>query len=726
MKTLFLFTMLFFMQKLFAQKTILISTKNNCLALEVDKDSAVLQTYFGKKLQSDSEYININALNKFSIGNDFLYNRREAYVASGSLNLLEPALSVTQANGDKSTVLKYISHQQKQLDENRTLTSIVCEDPVYKLQVILYYQTYKNEDIIEQWVSIKNNDKRAIVLNKFASANLTLQAKCFYLKEHPSSYGAEMNSEEQKISSGIITLDSKLGTRTNLLMSSSFMVSLDKPATETEGDVIAASLEWSGNFRIDFQRFDDYYMRITAGINNFASNYTLQPNEVFETPRFVYTFSNAGKGLASRNLQNWARNYQLLDGKGTRLTLLNNWETTYFDFDDKKLSNLIQDTKKLGVDLFLLDDGWFGNKYPRNNAHAGLGDWQYNKQKLKNGISSLATEALNNGIKFGIWLEPEMVNPQSELYQNHPDWIIREPGRAEFYMRNQLVLDLSNPKVQDYIFNVIDGLFKESPNLAFIKWDCNSLIYNAHSPFLKNQDHFYIEYVKGLYAVLERVRAKYPKLPMMLCAGGGSRVDYAALKYFTEFWPSDNTNPFDRIFIQWEYSYYFPAIATDNHVTNSGNQSIKFKTDVAMMGKLGFDIRVNELSENDLHHCQDAVKLYNNIKDVIWYGQQYRLQSPYQEEVAAISYVDDAKDTAIIFNYFVAITSVSDVNIPIKMQGLDASKQYSIKEVSLYANTKSPIDETKIYSGDFLMNIGYNPQANARRTSVVLVVSAVQ
>ncbi|RYF98758.1 MAG: alpha-galactosidase, partial [Chitinophagaceae bacterium] len=350
---------------------------------------------------------------------------------------------------------------------------------------------------------------------------------------------------------------------------------------------------YTGNFKLEFETFDDYYLRITAGMNNFSSNYTLKANENFVTPRFIYTYSSSGKGLASRNLHNWARKYQLADGQGERATLLNNWETTYFDFNDEKLNSLIEDTKNLGVDVFLLDDGWFGNKYPRNGAAAGLGDWQYNKQKLKNGISSLGKEATANGVKFGIWLEPEMVNPKSELYESHPDWIIRQPERKEYYMRNQLVLDLTNKKVQDFIFNIVDETFEQVPDLAFIKWDRNSLIYNANSPTLKNQDHFYIEYVRGLNSVLERIRKKYPKTPMMLCAGGGSRVDYAALKHFTEFWPSDNTNPFDRIFIQWEYSYYFPSISVDNHITDMGRQPIKFKTDVAMMGKLGYDVRVN-------------------------------------------------------------------------------------------------------------------------------------
>ncbi|WP_316789724.1 alpha-galactosidase [Pedobacter frigoris] len=719
-----LFTTLTVMET-FAQKTIEILTKNTALILQTDHENSLLSTYLGKRLTDINEYPTILGLDKFKPGSDDLLNKREAYIASGSLNLLEPGLSITHADGNKSTVLSFATVEEQQVDKNRKLTSIVLKDKKYNFQVRLNYLAYYDEDVIEQWVEINHNEKSSITLNKYASANLTLSGKKFFLKSHYSGWGREMRSEEQQLLHGIKTLDSKLGTRNNLLHSSSFMVSVDQPATEDTGEVIAGSLEWSGNFRLDFETFDEYYLRITAGINNFASNYTLKPGENFITPRFVYTYSSEGKGLASRNMQNWARTYQLLEGKGERLSILNNWETTYFDFNDEKLKHLIEDTKKLGVDVFLLDDGWFGNKYPRNQANAGLGDWEYNKQKLKNGISALGKESTANGVKFGIWLEPEMVNPKSELYEKHPDWIIRQPERKEYYMRNQLVLDLTNPKVQDFIYNVVDQTFKEVPELAFIKWDCNSLIYNANSPTLKNQDHFYIEYVRGLNAVLERIRAKYPKVPMMLCAGGGTRVDYAALKYFTEFWPSDNTNPFDRIFIQWEYSYYFPSIAVDNHITDMGKQPIKFKTDVAMMGKLGYDVRVNELPEKDLLFSQNAVKLYNSFKDIIWHGDQYRLQDPYENKAASIAYVNANKEQAIIFNYYVSTIYETGIALPIKLKGLDPAKKYNIKEINLYPGTTSPIDAQKIYSGDFLMKIGFNPEVNSKRTSVILQLQAI-
>ncbi|KIA96987.1 alpha-galactosidase [Pedobacter kyungheensis] len=708
----------------YAQKTIEIATKNNVLILETDQEQSLLSTYLGKKLNNSEEYPGIQKLDKYKPGSDDLLNKREAYIASGSVNLLEPALSVTHADGNKSTVLAFSEVNTEQLDQNRKLTSVILKDPKYNFRVTLKYLAYYNENVIEQWAEITHNEKGSVVLNKYASANLTLSGKKFFLKSHYSGATREMRSEEAQLLHGIKTIDSKLGTRTNLLHSSSFMLSIDQPATEDLGEVIAGSLEWTGNFKLEYETFDEYYVRVTAGINNFSSNYTLKAGENFVTPRFVYTYSANGKGEASRNLQNWARNYQLADGKGERATILNNWETTYFDFNDEKLNELTKDTKKLGVDVFLLDDGWFGNKYPRNGSTSGLGDWQYNRQKLKNGISTLGKEATASGVKFGIWIEPEMVNPKSELYEKHPDWVIRQPERKEYYMRNQLVLDLSNPKVQDFVYQTVEDLFKEVPELAFIKWDCNSLIYNAHSPTLKNQDHFYLEYIRGLNNVLERIRKKYPKTPMMLCAGGGSRVDYAALKYFTEFWPSDNTNPYDRIFIQWEYSYYFPSIAVDNHITDMGKQPIKFKTDVAMMGKLGYDVRVNELSKNDLLFSQNAVQTYNNFKDIVWHGQQYRLQDPYENKIASIAYVDEAQNQVVIFNYYVATLFTNGVILPIKLKGLDPAKKYKIEEINLYPNTKSPIDKEKVYSGDFLMKVGFNPEVNSNRTSVVLKVQA--
>ena len=336
-------------------------------------------------------------------------------------------------------------------------------------------------------------------------------------------------------------------------------------------------------------------------------------------------------------------------------------------------------------------------------------------------------DAESAGIKFGIWLEPEMVSPKSELYEKHPDWVLKLPNRQEYYFRNQLVLDLTNPKVQDFVYGVVDDVMTKNPTLGYIKWDCNAVIYNAFSATNPNPTHLYVEYVQGLYKVAERLRTKYPTLPMMLCSGGGGRVDYGALRYFTEFWPSDNTDGLERVFIQWNYSYFFPAIATCNHVTDWGKQPIKFRTDVAMMGKLGYDIVVSKLDEKELQFSQEALKTYERIKNVVWQGDQYRLASPYTGDVASLMYVSDARDRAVWFTYQTKNRYKAGSMAPIRLQGLDPAKSYAVRELNVYPGARSAINaETSTYSGNYLMTVGFNPNVDMRRTSVVLELTAAK
>jgi len=711
-----------------SQTTIAVETATYAIVLQADKENMLSTVYCGNKLDAPADYNGIAETSRYPQGNAGIYNN--AYTPAGTWNLSEPAIQVTHADGNHSLDLKYVSHLITKPDANTSLTAITLQDPVYKLTVQLFYKTWNKENVIEQWMEISNKEQGPVVLQKYASANLYFSNKDFYLTSFQGEYLKELQPMEEKLLQGTRTIDSKLGTRAMLLASPNFMVSFGGPAKENSGTVMLGQLAWSGNFKLDFE-IDSYKnLRLITGINPYEAAYTLQPGKSFKTPSLVYTLSNTGTGEASRQLHNWARKYRLLDGQGERLTLLNNWEATYFDFDENKLSGLFKDAKKLGVDMFLLDDGWFGNRYPRNNDNAGLGDWQENVKKLPHGIGYLVKEAKAAGVKFGIWIEPEMVNPQSDLYEKHLDWVIRQPQRPEKYYRNQLVLDLSNPEVQNFVFGIVDDLFTKNPELAFVKWDCNAVIYNAYSAYLnKNkipQTHLYTEYVKGLYSVLERIRAKYPKVPMMLCSGGGGRADYEILKYFTEFWPSDNTEPIERIFLQWDYSYFFPSIAIDCHVTDWGKQPIKFRVDVASMGKLGFDIVAAKLSENDLAFCQQAIKNYNSFKDIVWHGDQYRLLSPYENTAAAIEYVSEDKSSALLFSYLHSNRFVINATErPIQLKGLDAAKKYAVKEINLYPGTKSTLEDGKIYSGDFLMNVGLNPDVNYGRTSVIIQINEV-
>ncbi len=721
--------LLLIVSNLYSQSTIAVESSDYAIVMQTDELNRLKHTYFGKRLANSKEYNVIGNQLQYNGKNEDLYNH--AYTPSGTWNIAEPALSISHADKNPSTELDYVSHKTTLINANVNETVIYLVDSLYKTEVELHYKVYQKENVFEQWSVITNREKKPIELKKYASANLYFRNKDFYLTQYHGTWATEMQPETHKLTAGIKVLDSKLGTRANLYSPPTFMLSFDGIATEDKGKVLLANLAWSGNFRFDFEkgRYDN--LRLIAGINSHASEYELKPEKTFITPSFIYSYSENGKGEASRNMHDWARKYRVLDGEGDRLTLLNNWEATYFDFDEHKIVELFDGAKKIGVDLFLLDDGWFANKYPRNGDNAGLGDWEENKKKLPHGINYLVEKATSKGIKFGIWIEPEMINPKSELYETHLDWVIRQPNRKEYYYRNQLVLDMSNPDVQNYVYNVFDNMMSKNPGISYIKWDCNSMIYNAYSKYLEKsnlpQTQLYVDYVKGFYNVMKRLRKKYPLVPVMLCSGGGGRVDYEALQYFTEFWVSDNTAPIDRVFMHWNYSLYYPAITMSAHVTEwDKTSSIKYRTDVASMGKLGFDIEVDQLSKDEIAFCKEAVKNYDNFSDVLFKGNQYRLQSPYENPFASFQFVDKQKERSIMFSYLISNKFEINYSIePVILKGLNPLKNYRIKELNLFPNTSTTIDETVIYSGDYLMKIGYNPKISQKRKSVVLEIYVV-
>ncbi len=519
-KNLLLILSLFVIIQVFAQsvrpveteKQIVIETKHSALVYSVGKNKKLYQAYLGEKLNNASDYL-------------LQRNIHEAYIPSGTDNLFEPAIKMLHNDGNPSLELLF-SEDKMLFDGNVTTTTIILKDPVYPVTVKLIFVAYFEEDIVKTWTEIIHQEKNPVVMSNFASSMIHLNADRYWLTQFHGDWAEEMRMEESQLTSGIKTIDSKLGTRANIFQTPVFFLAKDKPASENSGEVIAGTLGWTGSFQMLFEIDNNNSLRMISGMNPFASEYHLKPNENFVTPEFIFTFSTQGKGLASRNFHQWARNYGVMDGNGSRLTLLNNWEATYFDFDEKILTELFGGAKELGVDVFLLDDGWFGNKYPRANDGAGLGDWQETKTKLPHGLGYLVEQAEAKGVKFGIWIEPEMVNPKSELYEKHPDWILKLPNRAENYYRNQLVLDLTNPEVQDFVYNVVDEMMTKNPGIAFIKWDCNRLMTNTYSPYLKDkQSHVQIEYVRSFYNVMERLREKYPDLPIMLCSGGGGRTD---------------------------------------------------------------------------------------------------------------------------------------------------------------------------------------------------------
>nr|WP_260257319.1 alpha-galactosidase [Elizabethkingia meningoseptica] len=714
------FIMLFFIIQLSAQKTapIIISTQNTALVYTLDAKNQLSQLYFGQSMKNTSDY----ALKK--------PNNLPALVTEGTGAVREPSFGVLHADNNPSLELQYIKHTTKS-EGNVQTTEIQLKDPQYDFYVSLNFKAYQNENVIEQWAEIRHQEKKAVVLEHYASAFLQLNAQNYYLTHFFGDWANEMRMEESLLPEGIHSIESKLGTRATNFDLPSFMLSLDKPAAEESGNVLAGTLAWSGNFKLGFENIrhsEDFghLLQVLPGINNYASDYVLAPNTTFTTPSFIYTYSYTGKGQASRNLHQWATQYGIYKGTENKSTLLNNWEATYFKFDEQKLTSLLGDAQNLGVDVFLLDDGWFGNKYPRNNDNAGLGDWEANRKKLPNGLPFLINEAKKRQVKFGIWIEPEMVNPKSELYEKHPDWILKLANRSENLRRTQLVLDLANPKVQEHVFKVVDNILQENPEIGYIKWDCNRYMTNSFSAYLKDkQSNLYIDYTLGLYKVLQRIRDKYPNVEMMWCSGGGGRAEYGGLKYTNEFWPSDNTDPLQRIFIQYGYSYFFPMGIQCAHVTSWGKQPLKFKLDVAMSGKLGFDIRVDEMNNQELKLSQNALKNYKNLQDLINNGEMYRLIAPYNNHQAAWMLTDKNKNKAVLYAYNMN-TLLGDYFAPVYFQGLDPDKKYLLKELNLENEDKPQLPQNgKTFSGDYLMKAGLPWFLNGSLKSSVVELTAV-
>ena len=705
-----------------ANKSISITTDNLQLVLQVKDNGRLYQTYLGDRLTANTNLDDLCM--PYVTSSSSCIQGLEVYPVMGTEDYYEPAFEIRHADGNPTSVLSYVSHEQKPAGDGQE-TIIRLKDKLYPVEVTLHYVTYPDDDIIKQWTEITHHEKGAVTIGRYASSMLYLENKDYYLTEFTGSWAREAEMKHTHLTYGKKTIDTRLGSRANMFLQPFFEVGLDEEVSENHGRVIMGTLGWTGNFRFTFEIDHSNALRIVSGINPDAANYTLKSGQTFTTPDFYFTMSNNGVGQGSRNFQRWALNHQLYKGNEDRLTLLNNWENTYFSFDENKLVDLIGEAKDLGVDMFLLDDGWFGNKYPRNADNTALGDWEENHTKLPNGIPHLVKAANDQGVEFGLWIEPEMVSPKSELAEKHPEWILKLPGRDTYYFRNQLVLDLTNPKVQDYVFGIVDRLMTENPRLKFFKWDCNSPITNIYSQYEKQtQGNLYYDFVRGLYSVLQRIHAKYPELRMMLCSGGSGRCDYEALRYFTEYWCSDNTDPVERLYIQWGFSQFMPSKAMCAHVTEwNRSASMKFRVDVAFGCKLGFDIGLKNMSEQNRQYCKDALKEYNRLKPVIFSPDLYRLVSPYEGNHCALERVSADKAHAVVLAYDIHPRYDESI-LPVKLQGLDPNATYRVKEICLMPGSQSSLScHDHQYSGDYLMKVGIKVLTGNNMSSRIIEVT---
>lgn len=681
-----------------------VNTKGMSLILDVENGKPAQYLYFGTKL-------NPNDLQNLKVATD---GRMDAYPAYGLNTPAEAALAMRHSDGNLSTALVATGCDVKN-EGKASVTTVHLKDPVYNIKVDLKYRAYNDVDMIEAWTEILNGEKGTVTLTTFASAMLPIRRGDVWMSHLSGTWAAEGQLSHEKLQPGEFVIRNNDGTRNSHTDHAEVMFSLDGKGQENAGNVIGAALVYSGNYKLKTVTDDTEYHYFFASINEQNSEYHLKKGETFKTPALALTYSTQGLSGASRNFHKWGRKYILAHGDKERDILLNSWEGVYFDINQKGMDQMMADIHSMGGELFVMDDGWFGTKYPRVTDNCALGDWVVDTKKLPNGIEGLLNDARKNQVKFGIWIEPEMTNTTSMLYEKHPDWVIKAPKRDAVLGRGgtQLVLDLSNPKVQDFVFGVVDNLLTKYPDIAYIKWDANMPIMNHGSQYLSaaEQSHLYIAYHQGFAKVIDRIRAKYKDVVIQCCASGGGRANWGMLRGFDEFWISDNTDAMQRIYMQYGTSYFFPAIAMASHISAVPNHtvfrttSLKYRIDVAMSGRLGMEIQPKNMTDEEKALCRKAISEYKEIRPVVQFGDLYRLVSPYDNQgLSSIMYVSEAKDKAVF--YWWKLVNFYNVHLPrVKMAGLDENKMYKVKELDVIDNR--PLDcEGKSYSGKYLMEHG--------------------
>ncbi len=694
----------FLSSSLFAQDY-LVSTPNTSLLIKATPGETVKIQYYGSKIEnSDIQGI-------YDAGMVF---NADSYPAFGLQTMGEKAIAATQPDGNMSLDLK-IEQVKQYPTKDGEVTEILLKDKVYPFEIKQYYKAYQGTDIISTWIEIMNNGKKSVTLYRFVSAYLPVQRGDNWLTHFHGHWGAENMLEEEKLTNGQKVISNKDGMVNTETDNPSFMLSIDGKPQEEYGHILGGTLAWTGNYLLKMD-ITNTKLNIIAGINEENSHYKLESKETFKTPEFAMTYSTSGKGGVSRAFHRWARMYKLSHGNVERDILLNSWEGVYFKVNQEGMDQMMKSFSALGGELFVMDDGWFGNKYSRDRGDSSLGDWTVNKKKLPLGIEGLIASAKKHKIKFGLWIEPEMSNTKSELFEKHPEWILQCKNRPLSTGRGgtQIVLDLTNPEVQDFVFSVIDNLMTHYPEIAYMKWDANSCMLDYGSPYLpkEKQSHLYIEYHRGLNKVLERIRAKYPQLILQACAGGGGRINYGILPYFDEFWTSDDTDALQRVYLQWGVSCFYPAIAMVAHVSADKNHQtgrylpLKFRFDVAMSGRLGMEMQPEDMTEADKEFTQRAIQAYKGIRPIVQFGDLYRLISPYENKgVASLMYVAPEKDRAVFYAY--KMNHFINMTIPnVKMNGLDPQKKYQLIDLTPLSKNKPCSLHNKIISGKILMEKG--------------------
>lgn len=689
-------------------KTFHLQAKDASYIINIFESKHLTHLYWGKKIRQNAD---VTYLLKAE-GQGGIEQEYPAY-GNGNANLRNPAYQIQLENGTTITELTYKSHKiyagKPKLqglpstyiecnDEAQTL-EITLEDSLIGLQAILSYTAYEELNAITRNVKFINNGNENLKILRALSANVDFKGSDFELLQLSGAIRRERHIVKRKIQEGMQGIESRNGFSGH--NHNPFIALLKQGADEYHGDVYGFSLVYSGNFTAQVELDSYESTRVNIGINPFDFSWTLEKNESFQTPEVVMVYSDSGIGKMSNTYHDLYRT-RLCRGQyrdKERPVLINNWEATYFDFNHERIVDIAKQGKEIGCELFVLDDGWFGQ---RNDDSSSLGDWYPNK-KLSKGIDGLAKEINEMGMLFGLWFEPEMVSPNSDLYRAHPDWCIHVPNRSRSQVRNQLILDLSRDEVCEYIIKMLSDVLSNAP-ITYVKWDMNRNMSEIGSATLdaNRQRETAHRYILGLYRVMETLTTNFPNVLFEGCASGGGRFDPGILHYMPQIWTSDASDAVERLFIQYGTSIVYPISTMGAHVTGVPNHqvhrstSLKIRGDVAISGNFGYELDLTKASDDEKQEMKKQIRECKEIRHLTMFGDFHRIISPFESNETCWMFVSKDKNEVMLCYYRILAKSNQNVYSYIKLKGLDEMGEYKL------------LGTEQVYGGDTLMNAGIN------------------
>lgn len=700
------------------QKTFHLSNKKVSYILQIEENNYLAHLYFGKTIKNYSGSYRYPRTDRSFSPNDSKANDRLLsldtlpleFPGHGFGDFREPAHNIKGANGSRVHDFRYDHYEVEtgkpsleglpalytvQTEESKTLI-VFLKDEISQLTLKLFYTIFKDYPAIIRSSQLINEGEESVEINRLASQSLDFPNRELELVHLNGTWAKERQLTREKVQTGIKVLDSKRGSSSH--QQNPFVALVEPKTTEFQGEAYGFSLVYSGNHETVIQKDPFDQTRVIMGLNSFNFGWQLAKGAAFQTPEVVMTYSETGLNALSHTYHD-LYNRHLVRGKyklQERPTLINNWEATYFDFDEEKIMNIVEEANDLGIEMFVLDDGWFGN---RESDYTSLGDWVETEGKIANGLEALAKEIHSKGMKFGIWFEPEMISEDSELFRAHPDWALGIPGRPRSISRNQYVLDFSRADVRDHIYKQMADFFRRVP-IDYVKWDMNRNMTEVYSVLLdaSMQGEVAHRYMLGLYEFLEKLTHDFPNILFESCSGGGGRFDPALLYYMPQTWTSDNTDAIARLKIQYSTSLVYPISSMGAHVSavpnhqTGRNTSLEIRGNVAMSGVFGYELDLTELSTDAKNEIKDQVAFYKTHRRLLQFGQFYRLKSPFDGNDTAWMFVSEDQSEAMIF-YFRVLAEASHPLVTLKLAGLDTEASYQFGDYQV--------------GGDELMNVGF-------------------